>query len=96
MVPTQDHDEIRKWAARHHAVPVQMKPLKFDGEPALLHFLIGKTAKGTPELELIAWESFFAQFDLLRLALAYDDRSSQFDLVRLEDNRNEHGRAMQN
>lgn len=95
MIPTQNHDEIRRWAARHHALPAQMKSLKFDGEPALLYFLMGKDAKGTAELEPIAWDTFFAQFDLMKLALAYDERSSAFDLVRLEEDRDQHGRSLQ-
>ena len=84
MIPTRDHEQIRRWAARHNAVPAEIKPFLFDGQPAVLHFLIGKGNKGTAEIRPITWEMFFAQFDLLGLALAYDDNTPRFDLVRIE------------
>ena len=85
MVPTRDHAEIRRWAARHNAMPAEIMPLVFDSLPARLHFLVGDAKIGTPELRPISWESFFAQFDLLGLAFAYDDHSPRFNLVRIEE-----------
>ena len=84
MIPTRDHAEIRRWAARHDAVPAEVPPIKFDGKPTMLHFLMGAAKEGTPELHPISWESFFAEFDLLGLALAYDELTPRFDLVRIE------------
>ena len=84
MIPTRDHKEIRRWAAKHNAVPAESTPITFDSEPTMLHFLMGAAKEGTPELHPISWESFFAKFDLLRLALAYDEVTPQFDLVRIE------------
>ena len=84
MIPTRDHAEIRIWAARHNAVPAEIMPRAFDSQPAVLHFLTGDATKGTPELRPISWESFFAQFDLLGLSFTYDENTSRFDLVRVE------------
>lgn len=83
MLPTRDHDVVRRWATTHNALPAEITPFLFDSEPAILTFLLGNR-EGTPEIHLISWESFFAQFDLLGLSFAFDHRSSQFDLVRVE------------
>ncbi len=78
MLPTQDHNIIRTWAARKNATPAEISPIKFDGEPAIL----------TPEIRPISWDAFFAQFDLLELSFAHDHRSSYFELVRVEKRSN--------
>lgn len=54
MVPTQNHKIIRHWATTHDAVPAEMPPLKFDGEPAVLTFLLGNAKVGTPEIRPIS------------------------------------------
>jgi len=84
MIPTRDHAEIRRWAAAHDAVPAEIVPLKFDGEPTILHFLFGDARVGTPELRPITWEDFFARFDVMELSLAFDDDSGDFHIVRVE------------
>ena len=83
MLPTRDHTIIRQWGLAHDAVPAEITPLKFDGQPAVLTFLLGEAKSGTPEIHPISWESFFAQFDLLELSFAFDYRSTQFDLIRV-------------
>ena len=84
MVPTQNHKIIRHWALTRDAGPAEIMPLKFDGQPAVLTFLMGEAKRGTPEIHPISWESFFAQFDLLDLSFAFDHESTEFDLVRVE------------
>lgn len=84
MIPTQNHKIIRHWALTRDAAPAEIFPLKFDGQPAVLTFLIGEAKSGTPDIHPISWESFFAQFDLLNLSFAFDQQSTQFDLVRVE------------
>lgn len=76
--PIRDHEVIRQWAARHSAVPAEIKPRKFDGEPALLWFLFD--SKGSEEIVPITWENFFALFDLLGLKLMIDE-TPYFELV---------------
>lgn len=72
--PTRDPVEIRDWAERHSALPAEIMPRVFDGEPAILTFLFGAIrATGTDEIRSISWDSFFAQFALLDLTLVYDD-----------------------
>ena len=73
--PTRDHAEIREWALRNGATPAEILPSVWDSEPAILTFLFGNT-RGTEEIHPIAWETFFAHFTLLDLALVYDDSPS--------------------
>ena len=82
--PTTDHGEILAWATRHHAVPAEVLVLKFDGQPSILRFLFGELPRGTPEIHPIAWDDFFARFDLLGLALVYDD-SPDFQILEIEE-----------
>ncbi len=84
MLPTKDHDEIRFWAEAHDAVPAEIQPLRFDGEPSVLYFLIGDAKAGTPEIKPISWEDFFARFDLLGLSMVFDEQTPRFDIVRVE------------
>ena len=84
MTPTRDHKSIRSWADRHGAAPAEVMVHVFDSEPTMLYFLFGDARAGTPELRPISWEDFFARFDLLGLALAYDEETQRFDLVRLD------------
>lgn len=86
MLPTQDHDLIRSWGTRVQAVPAEVLPAVFDGEPTQLHFLFGKAAGGTPQLHPISWEEFFARFDLLNLSLAFESDGIRFQIVRVEEN----------
>ena len=71
--PTSDHDAIVAWASKHDAVPAEVTPRTFDSEPAILHFLFGSARAGLPEIDPISWESFFAQFDLMGLKMAFDN-----------------------
>ena len=84
IVPTQDHREIYRWAARFGAIPAEIRRSKSDGEPSILYFLFGDLREGTPESKPISWDDFFARFDLLGLSLAYDEQSPQFHLVRVD------------
>lgn len=84
MGPTKDHEEIRRWAEKHGAVPVEVQIRKFDGEPSAVRFLFGGPDPSLVDLCPIAWDDFFARFDLLGLALVYDD-SPEFELLRVEE-----------
>ena len=80
--PTTDHAEIRRWADRQRAAPMEIQQHVFDSEPSRLHFVFGKTTVDPRELKAISWEQFFAVFDLLGLALVYDD--TQFEFLQVE------------
>ena len=71
--PTSEHAAIAAWASKHDAVPAEITPRVFDGEPAILHFLFGGAKTGLPEIVPITWESFFAQFDVMGLMMVFDD-----------------------
>lgn len=64
-------------------MPAQIHPRKFDGEPASLYFLLRGTGR-LEGIEPISWDAFFAQFDLLKLAFAYDEQSTQFEIVKID------------
>lgn len=78
--PTADHGEIMAWALQHGATPAEIMPRKFDREPSMLHFLFGDAGAAEPEIQPIAWEAFFAMFDLLGLKMTFDD-SPSFELL---------------
>lgn len=84
MIPTREHWRIEKWAHEQGAIPAQIVRRSYDGEPAILTFIFGKGMAGYPEIHLITWESFFAQFDLLQLSMTFDENSPQFSIVKVE------------
>ena len=81
--PTTDHAEILRWADSRGAVPAEIRPLKFDGEPAVLSFLFGDLGEQKGELGVISWEQFFALFDLMGLSLVYDN-DDEYELLQIE------------
>ncbi len=81
--PTTDHGEILAWAERHNAVPAEVHIRKFDGEPTVLRFLFGKARGGSSDIHPIGWEDFFVRFDLMGLALAYND-TPDFQLLQID------------
>jgi hypothetical protein len=82
--PTSDHEEIRLWATMTKARPAEVSPRVFDGQPAVLRFLFDKAPKDETDMHPISWESFFAMFDLMGLALVYD-RNGSYELLKVED-----------
>ena len=85
---TRDHQMIQLWALQHDAVPAEVRQPVFDGQPSALRFLSGAAKKGTPELCPISWESFFARFDLMGLAVVFDRGRSEYEFVPAETTRN--------
>ena len=51
MVPTQDHREIYRWAARFGAIPAEIRRSKFDGEPSILYFSFRRLARGNTSIK---------------------------------------------
>lgn len=89
--PTADHREIRRWAERHDAVPAEIRLYKFDSQPSVLHFLFGPAKGGTAELRPISWEDFFARFDLMGLAMVFDE-TPFFEILQVEGEQTSSGR----
>ena len=81
--PTSEHAEIRRWAESQDAKPAQLNQYVFDSEPAVLHFVFGDAAIDPNSLQLVSWEHFFATFDLLGLALVYDE-TPWFEFLQVE------------
>ena len=45
---------------------------------------MGENTDMGPDIYPISWKSFFAQFDLLKLSMAWDERGPQFSIVTME------------
>ena len=83
--PTTDQEEIRRWAQAHDAVPCEVLPHQFNGEPAILRFLVGGPPGGTPELRPISWASFYTRFHLLGLVFMYLPDCPVYELPQVEE-----------
>jgi hypothetical protein len=81
---TTDETEIRQWAAKRSAHPVERAPFTPDGQPAQLGFVFGDAPIANDNLQPISWARFFAVFRLLDLVLAYDEHRD-YELVKSED-----------
>lgn len=84
MVSTQEHWRIEKWANETGAIPAQIRRLKFDGEPAILTFTFGHAEAAEPDIQAIAWDTFFAHFDLLDLYVEFEESQPVFEIVQLD------------
>ena len=79
--PTTNHKEIRRWAERKNAIPVEMLPHMVDSEPALLRFMLSAQLQDHPDVRRISWEDFFAKFDGLGLTFVYDNDSTGYNEI---------------
>jgi hypothetical protein len=83
MNPTTDHKAIRRWAESRGAVPAVLTGPS-DGVPGVLKFIIPGAHYENRNLEAVSWEDFFAKFDLLGLTFAYQEMSSQNEILQRE------------
>lgn len=82
---TSDEKEIRLWALRHNAHPVERAPFIHDGEPASLGLVLGDLPIAQESLRPIAWSQFFAMFHVMGLVLVYDfDNENEFELLKVD------------
>ncbi|MGI4826585.1 MAG: hypothetical protein ACRYFU_00075 [Janthinobacterium lividum] len=79
--PTCDHNEIRRWATKHGAVPAL---LTHAAEPIGIDFLFGYEQAKPEGILPVTWETFFARFDVLGLSMAYDAQTRRFELLRVD------------
>jgi hypothetical protein len=80
---TNNDKEVRAWAQRHSAHPVERAPFVPDSEPTQLGFVFGEVPKEQESLRPIEWATFFALFHLSGLVLAYGDDMS-YELLKAE------------
>lgn len=85
---TNDEQEIRAWARRTSAYPVEHAPFKPDTEPAQLGFVFGAMPVPQESLRPIEWATFFAMFHLMGLVLAYGDDKG-YELLKVESDASE-------
>lgn len=72
--PTLDHEEIKRWASRHSALPAQAKRHSYNAMSSLLRFEFGNAETACMhESEPISWTAFFSQFERLGLVMFYDE-----------------------
>jgi ABC-type nitrate/sulfonate/bicarbonate transport system substrate-binding protein len=86
--PTTDHDEIRRWAAKHNAVPTEILPQHLNHEPMVLRMMLPQMAADRIDIRVLTWEEFFAKFDLLGLTFVYDSNSGGYNELLQIDSRN--------
>ena len=78
---TRDHDEIRRWAEAHDAVPCEVEGTERGGEPGILRFEFPKARdRNDDKLREISWDEFFAKFDENNLELLYQDKTADGQL----------------
>jgi hypothetical protein len=70
---TTDHDTIRKWAEARGGRPARVKGTEDRSGEGILRF---DFAEPDEKLEPISWEEFFKTFDDRKLALIYQERTS--------------------
>jgi hypothetical protein len=79
---TTDHDEIRKWAEEHGAVPAAVEGTgdQPDHEPdaGLLRFEF----RDNDSLDEVDWDAFFCTFEDRRLAFLYQEETQDGELSR--------------
>ena len=84
---TTDHEEIRHWAEQHGGKPAVVKSTHGQAKNrktgvGLLRLMFPKARESDhDELEEIAWEEFFQQFDDSKLALLYEEGSNFNKLI---------------
>ena len=85
---TSDEAEIRQWATKYRAHPIEKAPFTPDGVPAMLGFEFGDQPVANQSLQPITWGRFMAVFKLLELVLVYDGGTS-YELVKVENGSDE-------
>jgi hypothetical protein len=83
--PTTNHEEIRVWAQKHHAVPTEILPAHLNHEPLVLRMMFPQMAADRSDIRVLTWDEFFAKFDLLGLTFVYDsDRAGYNELLQID------------
>ena len=88
--PTIDHREIRSWADRHNVIPTEILPNVVDHEPPVLALVPAKAAVSRKDVRVLAWDEFFARFDLLGLAFVYDDDHAGYNELLQREEKSPH------
>jgi hypothetical protein len=84
--PTTNHSEIRRWAEKHRAVPVELSAQMFDNNTPKFKLKVMGVRSSQPEGRVTSWESFFAGFDSLGLIFIGSDNGTGFhELLQVEE-----------
>ncbi len=74
---TTDHDVIRKWAEDRGGKPAAVRRMREAGEETGVLRIDFPGYSGGQSLEEISWDEFFRKFDDAKLALVYEDETSE-------------------
>lgn len=90
---TTDHDTIRRWAEAHGGKPAVVRRTHGDHGIGIIRLMFPEAPQSSHEnLEEIAWDEFFRQFDEAELALLYEEDSLFSKIVGRDTvERREHG-----
>ncbi len=72
---TTDHDQIRRWAEDHDAVPAAVRGTE-DGDAGVLTLDVEGHGAGEEELRHIDWDTWFEKFESSNLAFLYQDEKT--------------------
>jgi hypothetical protein len=72
---TTDHAKIRSWAEQRGDKAARVRGTGSDDDPGVLRIDFPGYS-GEDELEPISWDEFFAKFEQSRLALVYQEQTS--------------------
>lgn len=82
---TTDHDEIQRWAKKHHGKPAAVKRTHSDDSVGIIRLMFPDAPQSKhEELQEISWDEFFEQFDDRNLVLLYEEDSNFNKLVSQE------------
>ena len=89
---TTDHDEIQKWAEKRGGKPASVQDTEKGGDSGVIRLMFPDSKFSDDDnLDEIAWEDWFKQFDANKLALVYqehtaDGKESSFNKLVSRDN----------
>lgn len=72
---TRNHDEIRKWAQEHGAIPCEVAGMDRNGDASVLRFEFSNAPNRSGNVKEVSWDEFFTKFDQNNLQLLYQDQS---------------------
>ena len=75
---TTSHEEIRRWAEEHDAVPATVRDTA-DGGPGVLTLDVEGYGAGEDELEHIDWDAWLEKFDESDLAFLHQHEKASGD-----------------
>lgn len=92
---TRNHDEIRRWAQEHGAIPCEVAGMDRNGDASVLRFEFSNAPNRSGNVKEVSWDEFFTKFDQNNLQLLYQDQNgSNFNkIIRAEQGKSSDHRS---